>query len=87
MTDDVFKQILQRLKEHRRDGFEVPAVRISTEQYKELMTQREFIEPEYDDVDITLEYDDAIGMAAGTEIIVDENISDVVAEDVVMNND
>lgn len=83
MTDDVFKQILERLKLHRRDGFEVPAVRISTEQYKELMIRREFIQPEYDDVDITLDYDDAIGMVAGTEIIVDDSISDIVAEDVV----
>jgi len=83
MGSDTYVEILDRLNEHRKHGFKVPAVRISTEQYRNLCTRREFVRPEHPDMDFELEYDEAVGMAAGTEIIVDSNISGVVAEDVV----
>lgn len=83
VKNDAYARILEVLQEHREDGYRVHAVRISEDQFNELLLQREFIRPEDPDVDIELDHGESIGMAAGTEIIVDEDISDVVADDVI----
>lgn len=82
MSNSAFQELLDLLEEHNRDGYKVPAVRVSEEKYRELLEMIEFIVKEEKDHDIVFEHDEAIGMIAATEIIVDDSISGIVAEDV-----
>lgn len=88
MTDG-FEAILDIIKDHHRDGYEVPAIEIDLETYRALCADASFITVGDDSFDhderAELESDpdgDYIGIAAATDIYVNETISEPVAADV-----
>lgn len=82
---DAYREIVEVKEMHGRDNFDVPAVRIPLDTYSELLKQASFITAENPDMEIELENDDAVGICAGMEVIPDEEISGVVADDVILN--
>jgi len=80
---EIIQKLLDVLIQHRNDGFEVPAVRVPEEEYNEILTQTEFIVSSDDHLsDYKFEYNESVGLILGTEVIVDDEISKIVAEDV-----
>lgn len=77
--NETIQEIMDVIREHEDDGYEVPAVRVPKSDLREIVSSDEFVFVE-DSSDIEeFEY-----MIHGTKIIVDENISGVVAVDVKM---
>jgi hypothetical protein len=83
-TNTAFEEIVKVIKTHRRDGYEVPAVRIPPDTYKELACSPSFIASDGSE---KFPHEESIGMAASTEIIVDDSISAPVADDVKLRDD
>ena len=83
MSDKAFQKIVDEKMKHKNDGFEVPAMRVDMETYRQLRDGLTRWLVTNEDEDINLEYEDAIGLCAGMEIIPDDSISEPVAEDVI----
>jgi hypothetical protein len=79
--NEALEEIFDVLRDHNKDGFEVPAVRVPDDDMLELLTSASFIRA-HSRNNIELEKENAIGMVAGTEVIPDSSISAVVADDV-----
>lgn len=80
MTKNAFERIIDEIEKHRNDGYEVPAVRVPDDVWDGLLTDANLMRATGEQPDYFEE--EWVGEVAGTGINVDENISDVVADDV-----
>lgn len=81
--NEIYRKIVDMVHRNREDGFEVPAVRVGEDEYHEILNSSGFMTAiEVEKGGLELEYEDSIGKVAGTEVIIDDSISGVVAEDV-----
>lgn len=76
-----FEEIVNTINKHERDGFEVEAVRVPSDLFKQLVQSPSYMAaPKVEDADFS--HEQSVGLVAGKEIIVDEEISEPVANDV-----
>lgn len=73
--EDAIDKLISVLDEHRSDGFQVSAVRVPTEVWEELIKSDSYIRQSEGE---------SIGRMFGTNIIVDNSISEPVADDVTL---
>jgi hypothetical protein len=83
-----FDKILDVKNRHRRDGFDVPAVRVDIDTYKGLLSDPSLIKRESKRAEgFEFNFEDSVALSGGMEIIPDERISEPVAEDVELIRD
>lgn len=82
--NETLEEVYDINRRNKDDGFEVPAVRMGEEEFQSLLKTLEYVTKyEFEEKwGEELEYEEAMGIVGGTEVIVDDSISGVVAEDV-----
>lgn len=76
-----FDEIINVINKYERDGYKVQGIRVPEDLFKELLQSHSF-KLIWEIGENDLSHEEAVGLVASKEIIVDEKISEPVANDV-----
>lgn len=79
---EAFEKLIGIKRKYRENEYEVPAIRVDSDTYYQLISEAEFVAKDDPDFVFELEHEEAVGMAGGMEIIPDDSISGPVPDDV-----